>query len=104
MTQRELAQALGISLGRANYCLKALLSKGWIKIQNFRNSKHKLAYAYLLTPRGMAEKALLTRSFLKRKMSEFEELKVEIQALQKDLDQAPAMPFEAAEPAGHPQV
>ncbi len=93
MTQRALAKELGISLGGANYCLQALVEKGWLKIQNFSQSKHKLAYAYLLTPVGMAEKAALTARFLKRKMQEYDELKVEIAALQKDMSHAtPAKP------------
>ena len=75
LSQRELASALGISLGGLNYCLQALLGKGLIKVQNFQSSKRKLAYAYLLTPSGMAEKAVLTSRFLKRKMVEYESLK-----------------------------
>jgi EPS-associated MarR family transcriptional regulator len=85
MNQRELAQALGVSLGKTNYCLKALLDKGMLKMQNFQSNKRKLAYAYLLTPSGMAEKAALTGRFLQRKMSEFEQLKAEIESLQKDV-------------------
>ena len=84
MNQRELAQALGVSLGKTNYCLKALLDKGMLKMQNFQSNKRKLAYAYLLTPSGMAEKAALTGRFLQRKMSEFEQLKAEIESLQKE--------------------
>lgn len=84
MNQRELAQALGVSLGKTNYCLKALLDKGMLKMQNFQSNKRKLAYAYLLTPAGMAEKAALTGRFLQRKMSEFEQLKAEIESLQKE--------------------
>ena len=82
MTQRELAAKLGISLGGANYCLQALLNKGWVKIHNFQSSKRKLAYAYLLTPVGIAQKAALTGRFLKRKMEEYALLKVEIESLQ----------------------
>lgn len=85
MTQRELARELGLSLGGINYCLQALVEKGWVKIQNFQNNPSKLAYAYLLTPKGIAQKAMLTSSFLKRKMREFEALKAEIQSLQKEL-------------------
>lgn len=81
MNQRELAQALGVSLGKTNYCLKALLDKGLLKAQNFQNSKQKLAYAYLLTPAGIAAKAALTQRFLQRKMDEFELLKNEIEQL-----------------------
>jgi EPS-associated MarR family transcriptional regulator len=84
MNQRELSKELGVSLGKTNYCLKALLDKGMLKMQNFQSSKRKLAYAYLLTPAGLAEKAALTGRFLQRKMSEFEQLKAEIESLQKE--------------------
>jgi|SRR5690606_427930 len=86
ITQRELAEQLGVSLGKANYCLRALLEKGWIKANNFKNNKNKIAYAYLLTPRGMEAKASLTVQFLKRKMAEYEQLKHEIQLLKRDLN------------------
>jgi EPS-associated MarR family transcriptional regulator len=82
MAQRELADALGISVGKANYCLKALLEKGLIKVSNFRRSDNKLAYAYLLTPAGVAAKASLTVRFLRRKTAEYEALKDEIAALE----------------------
>ena len=82
MSQREMAAALGVSLGKTNFCLKALLDKGLLKMQNFQSSKRKLAYAYLLTPAGLAEKTSLTGRFLKRKMEEYELLKVEIASLQ----------------------
>jgi EPS-associated MarR family transcriptional regulator len=81
LTQRELAQQLGLSVGGLNYCLKALIDKGWVKMQNFSQSKNKFGYVYILTPTGMAEKAALTSRFLKRKMSEYEALKAEIDAL-----------------------
>ncbi|MGZ3159259.1 MAG: MarR family EPS-associated transcriptional regulator [Burkholderiaceae bacterium] len=81
MSQRDLADALGVSLGKTNYCLKALLAKGHIKMQNFRNSQNKLAYAYLLTPEGITEKTGLTGRFLKRKIAEYESLKHEIELL-----------------------
>ena len=84
MSQRELAQAVGVSLGKTNFCLKALLDKGLLKVQNFQNNQHKLAYAYLLTPAGMAAKTALTGRFLKRKMEEYELLKAEIDALQQE--------------------
>jgi EPS-associated MarR family transcriptional regulator len=84
MSQRELAAALGVSLGKTNFCLKALLDKGLLKAQNFHNSKRKLAYAYLLTPAGMAEKTALTGWFLTRKMQEYELLKAEIAVLQQE--------------------
>jgi EPS-associated MarR family transcriptional regulator len=84
MTQREMARRLGVSLGGINYCLQALVDKGWVKIQNFQRSPRKMAYAYLLTPNGLASKAALTARFLQRKMQEFEALKAEIQSLQND--------------------
>lgn len=85
LSQRELADRLGISLGKANYCLKALLDKGLIKMQNFRNNRNKLAYAYLLTPAGVAAKTALTARFLKRKMTEYEALKREIEELRREV-------------------
>lgn len=88
MTQRELAQKLGISLGGLNFCLKALIDKGWVKMHNFSHSKNKFGYVYLLTPAGITEKALLTARFLKRKMHEYEDLKAEIAALKIDVAQA----------------
>ncbi len=81
LTQREIAQKLGVSTSGLNYCLKALIEKGLVKVQNFNQSKNKFGYVYLLTPRGVAEKALLTGRFLKRKMVEYEALKTEIEAL-----------------------
>ena len=84
-SQRELADSMGMSLGKANYCLRALLDKGLIKMQNFRNSRNKLAYAYLLTPAGVAAKTSLTARFLKRKMAEYEALRVEIEELKREV-------------------
>jgi len=77
-TQRQLASELGVSLGKLNYCLKALKIKGLIKISNFAKNKNKLNYAYLLTPKGISEKTKLTINFMKIKMEEYEELKKEI--------------------------
>ena len=77
-TQRQLASELGVSLGKLNYCLKALKIKGLIKISNFAKNKNKLNYAYLLTPKGISEKTKLTINFMKIKMKEYEELKREI--------------------------
>ena len=85
VSQRDLAKVLGISLGGVNYSLRALVEKGMVKAQNFSSSDKKLAYAYFLTPRGLAEKSLLTACFLKRKMDEYEALKVEIESLQYSL-------------------
>jgi len=78
---------MGMSLGKANYCLKALIDKGLIKVRNFRNSQNKLAYAYLLTPKGVAAKTRLTTRFLKRKMAEYEALKYEIEQLKREVGQ-----------------
>ena len=77
-TQRELAEELGFSLGKLNYCLKALKTKGLIKINNFTRNPNKINYIYVLTPKGLAEKTQLTLNFMKRKMEEYEELKKEI--------------------------
>lgn len=85
LTQRELAEKLGISVGGLNYCLKALMGKGLVKMKNFANSKNKFRYVYVLTPSGMSEKAAITQRFLKRKMEEYEALKVEIENLQRDV-------------------
>ena len=82
ITQRALAAALGVSLGRVNYGLRALVEKGLIKVNNFKASETKLTYAYLLTPSGVKEKSALTAAFLARKMQEFDALKAEIEALQ----------------------
>jgi EPS-associated MarR family transcriptional regulator len=84
-SQRDLASALGVSVGRVNYCLKALAEKGMVKVENYRTSTNRLAYLYLLTPAGVAEKAVLTRRFLARKMAEYDALKCEIAALQREL-------------------
>jgi MarR family transcriptional regulator, temperature-dependent positive regulator of motility len=81
LNQREIAEALGVSLGKTNYCVKALLDKGWIKMQNFLGSHNKLAYSYLLTPKGISEKAQLTAQFLQRKVGEYEALQAEIEML-----------------------
>ncbi len=85
LTQREIATRLGLSLGGVNYCLRALTDKGLVKIQNFRKSKNKMGYVYLLTPRGISEKIALTESFLGRKMHEYETLKAEIAALKHEM-------------------
>ena len=77
-TQRELAEELGFSLGKLNYCLKALHAKGLIKMQNFKKNPKKINYIYVLTPKGMAEKTKLTINFMKRKMNEYDELKKEL--------------------------
>lgn len=84
LSQRELARELGISLGKTNYCLKALIEKGLLKAGNFRNSKNKMAYVYKLTPKGIEEKANVTVRFLKQKMTEYESLKSEIEFLRQE--------------------
>ena len=85
-SQREISSRLGLSLGKANYLVRALLDKGLVKMQNFRRSDNKMAYAYQLTPRGMAERVRLTRAFLTRKEVEFELLKTEIRSLKKQVE------------------
>jgi EPS-associated MarR family transcriptional regulator len=84
LTQRELSKALGVSLGGVNYCLNALVVRGSVKVQNFRKSNNKWAYAYLLTPQGIGDKAALTSGFLKRKIQEYQQLKEEIESLSND--------------------
>ncbi|OIR17051.1 MarR family protein [mine drainage metagenome] len=84
LSQRDLAKKLGVSLGKINYCLNALVEKGSLKINNFRNSDNKLAYAYLLTPRGVEQKARMTVQFLKYKVQEYERLREEIEELQRE--------------------
>ena len=85
VSQRELAEHLGISLGKANYCLKALIAKGQVKARNFKNNDNKRSYLYLLTPTGMEAKARITVSFLQRKLREYEELETEIQQLKQEV-------------------
>ena len=85
MSQRELAQAMGVSLGKANYCLKALMEKGLVKFGNFRKNPDKGQYAYLLTPAGLEEKTRITMAFLRRKVAEYEALEKEIEQLRGDL-------------------
>lgn len=84
ISQRELALQLGISLGRTNYCIKALIEKGILKAANFRNSKNKLAYMYLLTPDGVELKARITMQYLKLKLQEYEALQTEIEELRRE--------------------
>lgn len=86
MSQRELAHELGISLGKVNYCLKALIEKGWVKATNFTNSQNKTAYMYLLTPYGIEQKAVLTVKFLRIKMREYEALRAEIEQMRREAD------------------
>ena len=86
ISQRQLAAELDVSLGSANYCLKALVDKGWVKLENFQKNPNKLGYLYLLTPMGIAAKSALTARFLKRKLEEYEALKVEIEELKSQVD------------------
>ena len=86
VTQRELAAELGISLGKANYCMKALISKGLVKAKNFKNSANKRAYLYILTPKGIDAKARISVRFLHRKLEEYEALRLEIEQLKTELD------------------
>jgi EPS-associated MarR family transcriptional regulator len=85
LTQRELADKLGMSVGGLNYCLNALIDKGFVKMANFYESKNKFKYVYLLTPQGIVEKVALTSRFLNRKMEEYAALKVEIEALKTEV-------------------
>jgi len=85
LSQRELAHRLGLSLGKTNYCLRALIDKGWVKVKNFRNSQNKLAYAYVLTPSGLGAKGSATTAFLRRKQAEFLELEREIEQLRAEV-------------------
>ena len=84
LSQREIAQKMGVSLGKTNYCLKALIDKGFIKLQNFYNNKKKSAYIYFLTPKGIEEKAAVTYRFLQRKIEEYEKIKIEIESLKNE--------------------
>jgi EPS-associated MarR family transcriptional regulator len=88
LTQRDLDEKLGVSVGGLNYCLKASTDKGWVNMQNFQNSKNKFKYIYLLTPQGIAEKMTLTTRFLERKLQEYETLKAEIEFFHQDVKSA----------------
>ncbi len=83
-TQRQLSNDLGVSLGKVNYCLKSLIEKGFIKVNNFRNSNNKIQYSYLLTPKGIEEKANLTLDFIRIKTQEYNTLKQEIESLKQE--------------------
>jgi EPS-associated MarR family transcriptional regulator len=86
ITQRELSQELGVSLGKINYCLKALIEKGFVKARNFHNSNNKRAYLYKLTPSGIEAKARISVSFLRRKLREYAQLKIEIDQLENEIN------------------
>jgi EPS-associated MarR family transcriptional regulator len=83
-TQRQLSNNLGVSLGKVNYCIKSLIEKGFIKVNNFRNNKNKIQYSYLLTPNGVEEKAKLTLDFIRIKTQEYDALKQEIESLKQE--------------------
>ena len=85
LSQRELSRQLGISLGRVNYCLKALAAKGWLKLENFRQSPAKQRYIYVLTPTGISMRSALAAVFLKRKLAQYEQLKAQIAMLEREL-------------------
>jgi EPS-associated MarR family transcriptional regulator len=86
MSQRDLARELGMSLGKVNYCLRAVVRKGWIKASNFKNSHNKAAYIYLLTARGIEMKARMTVKFLSIKMQEYESLRTEIEQMRRETE------------------
>ena len=85
VTQREMAKELGLSLGKTNYVVRALIDKGWVKLSNFKRSDNKLGYIYLLTPEGLSEKTTLAQNFLNRKSEEYNRLKKEIETLKNEL-------------------
>jgi len=89
LSQRQLSAELGFSLGKVNFCMKALVGKGCLKVNNFRNSNNKRAYTYLLTPLGMEEKSRMTLAFLRYKMQEYERLRGEIETLKNDAQKIP---------------
>src|SRR6185437_2374422 len=84
MSQRDVARQLGVSLGKVNYCLRSLVARGWIKAVNFKNIRKRMAYMYLLTPRGVEEKAKVSMHFLRRKIRAYEDLRAEIEQLRSE--------------------
>lgn len=101
VSQRDLAERLGMSLGGLNYCLNALMDKGLVKLENFQNSQHKFKYVYVLTPAGIAQKMAMTGRFLKRKMDEYEALRAEIETLRLEVDQQTPQDLNLGETFGH---
>jgi EPS-associated MarR family transcriptional regulator len=95
LSQREIAEHLGVSLGKVNYCVRALIDRGWVKMGNFYRSRNKQAYLYKLTPRGLMQKAAMTVRFLKRKEAEHETLLGEIELLRKEVRSMGGMPGKA---------
>ena len=86
-SQRKIAEELGFSLGKLNYCLKALQKKGFVKVQNFKKQKNKIKYLrYIVTPKGIAERTKLTINFMRKKMAEYDQLRKELKAIKKDVD------------------
>lgn len=85
VTQRELSKELGLSLGKTNYLIHALMDKGWVKLTNFRRSNNKIGYLYLITPKGITEKGILAKNFLERKSAEYIKLKNEIEILKSEI-------------------
>jgi EPS-associated MarR family transcriptional regulator len=85
LNQRELAEKMGVSLGKVNYCMRALIEKGLVKLENFRQAESKRKYAYLLTPAGIAEKSAITARFMRSKVEEYERLKAEIELLRQEM-------------------
>lgn len=100
VTQRELAARLGTSLGKANYCLRALMGRGWVKMDKFRRNPNKMGYIYLLTPSGIEEKTRFAARFLRRKLHEFDVLKAEIECLQLEVESSEAKEHIAKRPSG----
>jgi EPS-associated MarR family transcriptional regulator len=84
MSQRDAARELGVSLGKINYCLRALMGRGWVKAANFKNSQNKAAYLYMLTPSGISRKATLAVEYLQEKVTEYEALRLEIERMQRE--------------------
>lgn len=95
-SQRDLAQHLGVSLGKVNYCLRAVIDRGWVKIRNFKNSRNKAGYAYYLTPKGIEQKVAITMQFLQRKIAEHKALTREIDALRAEVADHAAEPAAGA--------
>jgi EPS-associated MarR family transcriptional regulator len=91
-SQRELARELSVSVGKVNYCLRALMEKGWVKARNFRNSNHKAGYLYVLTPKGIEEKVNVTSAFLRRKLDEYDLLQKEIERLTREVSELGSAP------------
>tara|TARA_Y100000590_G_scaffold229380_1_gene258764 strand:- start:52045 stop:52374 length:330 start_codon:yes stop_codon:yes gene_type:complete len=86
LTQRQLASKLGVSLGKSHYLINELIKKGWLKLSNFKNSRNKVAYLYVLTPKGLKNKARITREYLYYKLEQFERIKQEIDDLKREVD------------------